>query len=989
MRVAGFLLFYFLFLHCNGQQLNFRRFSFNEGLNTYNIQKVIQDTYGFIWVATQEGLYRYNGKLFESFRKLENSHAGLSENFIFDIYLTKQDSIYIAAFNGGIDVMDVKTLSIAHVPVQRSGVQEGLPNLWIKKVVCDDENNLWIGGKDYLRMINRRKKQYVHLNAVNVLFIKPLGQNTMAVGVERLGILLINASTFKLQALLSNKEIGSNKISDLLAIQGYIYLSTDAGIIKGSIINNRWKHEQLFYPKELKGLVINCATFDGVSDMYIGTNSGIGKLNIYTGQCTLMSSNEEKERWLEDNTINHLLIDKQKCLWISTSKVLQMVNLNINPFTHYSGVSRGSTKMDHVYSLVQKSDTEVFATSTDGLYITDLLSGKTQKVKGSGALGVVHYIMNIRPGMWMISSDAGMYMYSSKNELLSQELVWQLFPEWKPYVKNYFNTSISVDGSIFWASEEQEGLLIWNKAHHFIKKYKANSSSSKGLPENHIHNIKPDKEGNLWLLFDNSVAKYSIGKDSVVEIIRVKGAKGTFNSGVIFDLFDDGNNLWFGTYGGGLNGYNKQTKNWQYITEKDGLCNNCVYSILPEKDSVFWVSTNMGISRVNYITKTCKNYYLEDGLQDNSFDEKGSLSIGTKLFFGGINGFVSVDLASYRSGSNLFPAYINRIEYMYKDRKEVLNQLKWGKVTFPPKTSIVTVHLSALAFSNSRKAKFGYKLDESQERFLDVGDDNKIILNSLNAGEYELKIRYLNENGDFVNDQLMLRMYVTPMWYQTWWFKLLMAIISLAILYTLYRIRVNIILKEQKIRKKLASDLHDDLGSTLNSVKVYANLAIMEQGKEKYLHKITESIQEAIVSIRDLAWILNDGKATVEDVITRIDQFANPVCEAAGIKYKHEISRNLSGYRFAQEEKRNIYLIIKEAITNSIKHAGAQEIKVLVHTDNVKPVITIQDNGKGFSLRQKREGNGLINMKSRAQDIHYHIHIQSSDRGCSIELKKA
>ena len=93
-------------------------------------------------------------------------------------------------------------------------------------------------------------------------------------------------------------------------------------------------------------------------------------------------------------------------------------------------------------------------------------------------------------------------------------------------------------------------------------------------------------------------------------------------------MYDDGTNLWFCTYGGGMNGYNKGSGKWTYIDESNGLSNNCVYTILPENDSVFWVSTNMGLSRVNMRTRSCSNYFEDDGLQDNSFDEKGALKIG-------------------------------------------------------------------------------------------------------------------------------------------------------------------------------------------------------------------------------------------------------------------------------------------------------------------------------------------------------------------------
>jgi ligand-binding sensor domain-containing protein len=134
-------------------------------------------------------------------------------------------------------------------------------------------------------------------------------------------------------------------------------------------------------------------------------------------------------------------------------------------------------------------------------------------------------------------------------------------------------------------------------------------------------------------------------------------------------MYDDGSVLWFGTYGGGINGYDKKTGQWTFITEQEGLCNNAVYAILPEKDSIFWVSTNNGLSRVNYKIKKCLNYFEEDGLHDNSFDEKGALSFDRKLFFAGVNGFTLVQLNNYKTNTYSFPVYIKKLEYIKKNNR--------------------------------------------------------------------------------------------------------------------------------------------------------------------------------------------------------------------------------------------------------------------------------------------------------------------------------
>jgi hypothetical protein len=354
-----------------------------------------------------------------------------------------------------------------------------------------------------------------------------------------------------------------------------------------------------------------------------------------------------------------------------------------------------------------------------------------------------------------------MYAYQPTKGILSSDLLLKLYPEWKPFTKSFFNNTVTSGDKIYWANEGQGGLLIWQPQRHIITQKKAGSDLSGSLPENHIHNLKFDKDGFIWIMFDNAVAKFDPAIDSVVQVIKYKRNSAGFNSGIFFDVYDDGSVLWFGTYGGGINGYNKKNGNWTYITEEDGLCNNAVYGILPEKDSIFWVSTNNGLSRVNYVTKKCVNYFAEDGLQDNSFDETGALATGDKLFFSGINGFTSVDLDNYSNNSYSFPVYVKRIEYIRKNKKTILNNLEWNRIELPAGTTSATIWLSAISYTSNRPG-FSYKIKGFQNEYLPAGDKNKIELNALSYGDYEIDIRYINEKGEFVENAIGVNMVILP-----------------------------------------------------------------------------------------------------------------------------------------------------------------------------------------------------------------------------------
>ena len=815
----------------------------------------------------------------------------------------------------------------------------------------------------------------------------------MAIAIAGLGVLLYNTNTLKQVAHIKQFTPSSDSLieemTDMAIVEDEIYFSSNGVIVRGLIANNNWKFKELIVLPKLEGSAINCIAFNGKKEVWLGTNLGIGRFNLSTRTFELISSEMNQNRWLVDNSIRHLMIDSQNNLWISTSKILQLVNLNSNPFTHFSGNHPGSNQMNHVYSLVEKNTNEIFATGTDGLYVVNLRTGKVDLVKNSETLGTVHYITNIEADWWLVSTDEGMYAYSEKKGLLGQDDLINKFPEWKPFIRNYFNSSVKVDDKMYWASEEQEGLLIWDIATRTIAQYKANTAPSKGLPENHIHNIKQDKEGDLWLLFDNSVAKYSVTEDRVIQTIQYTPKGKTFNSGIFFDAFDDGTTIWFGTFGGGINGYHKRDKTWKYITEQDGLCNNSVYGILPETDSIIWVSTNMGISRVNYISTKCTNYYFEDGLQDNSFDEKGALQIGNRMFFGGINGFTMLDISKYKPNLITFPVYIHRVELFAKGRKKVLNDLNWETLRLPPTTSSLVIYLSALSFSNSRKLNFSYRIKGFQDDYIPVGSDNTIALNAMNSGNYDVEIRYLNEAGEFVTDDLKLSFYIVPFWYQTWWFKILLLMAALGVLYTIYLFRVTEIRNEQKIRRSIASDLHDDIGSTLTSAKMLTHLAMTESPGKNSLVMVQQNLEQATINLRDLVWVLNDKLDTIPDLVDRLKKFCFPFVQAVNVALEFAIDDKAKGIKLTKSEKRNLYLIVKEAINNSIKYSKCRNISVRFEMQKKKLVLLVEDDGTGFDPSDQYEGNGLKNIRSRAIQMNYSASIQSMEgSGTKIQLIK-
>ncbi|MBL0183746.1 MAG: hypothetical protein IPP96_16255 [Chitinophagaceae bacterium] len=281
-----------------------------------------------------------------------------------------------------------------------------------------------------------------------------------------------------------------------------------------------------------------------------------------------------------------------------------------------------------------------------------------------------------------------------------------------------------------------------------------------------------------------------------------------------------------------------------------------------------------------------------------------------------------------------------------------------------------------MIFPFKNKNKYAYKINKIHSDWLSLDNQNFITLIGLSPGTYHLQVKTANEDGVWSDPKELILVFL-PKWYQTWWFYLLIALTAAAILYALYRYRIAQIKKQHEIRKNIATDLHDDLGSTLNSVKVFTNLAISGIKQEESLQQVKDNLTEATMSLRDMIWVLDDSLDTVDELITRLKQFAIPVAAASNIEAIIKADSEVNSRQLIKEEKRNLFLICKEAINNSIKYSGASRIDVTITGSGKKIQIVVADNGKGFNVDEVKKGYGLKNMQYRAGQIKYKVILNS------------
>jgi signal transduction histidine kinase len=515
-----------------------------------------------------------------------------------------------------------------------------------------------------------------------------------------------------------------------------------------------------------------------------------------------------------------------------------------------------------------------------------------------------------------------------------------------------------------------------------------------------------DRDSYIWIgTWGGGVSRYDRRTDSFVRFTNVPDDIRSLNNNTVLSLYQDQEGaVWMGTYGGGLNRYDPNTRAFTHYTEADGLPNNVVYAVLPDRSGNLWLSTNKGISKFNLSTRTFRNYDVKDGLQGNEFN-MGSYygSRSGRLFFGGINGFNVFHPDSIRDNADIPPVVLTSFKVF--DMPIALDRsiLATDVVHLAYDQNFFSVEFVALNFVSPEKNRYAYRLEGLDGNWVNAGTRRFAIYTNIDPGTYTLRVKGSNNDGIWNNEGVSVAIVIPPPYYKTWWFRgLVLALIALALV-LMYRYRVKKLLEIERIRASIATDLHDDIGSTLTEIALFSDVGIREirslvPGKpvtgaesEKVsalLEEIGHTSRTLIDSMNDIVWAIDPKNDSFEFLLLRMKTHAARMMDAKGINYDIEIPPEMSELELPLGFRRRFFLIFKEAINNIIKHAHPTRVQLTLAKERNALVMTITDNGVGFDPRSADEGNGLRNMEERAAALGGTLSITSARAsGTSIILR--
>jgi ligand-binding sensor domain-containing protein/two-component sensor histidine kinase len=1019
------IICFFLFLLCSHtvahsqQGFAFNRLSTEDGIGlaSNRVMSLYQDEKGFIWIGTANGLQRFDGSKFITFSVDKNV----------------SDPLPHVELNEILPVGD-GSLLLSFVSIREFGIFN--PTTFIYKKIAINSS----------KGIHPRAQFKLWKSAEGIIYLN----------VSRTGIFEFDKMNFAFkdeqQFKFPNGWLEGLKCSFEDVVKKQIWFGCDSGLLVYDI-KSKQTFSKHYNPKKIE-ILNNVKIQDRVTQFYIDAKRrywvfswpvwGGGPQFKFcidsTGKNYLQNDTIGLNQGVMGYTEYHTIYEtRKKDMWIYGVGVLFNYDKNQGRFFFNKGNGNEKSNVlqyDIVHQIIEDKDGSIWIATDLGLYFTSYGSGTFSVVNitfnQSQEITEITDILELPNGdFWFTSWGTGIRTFDSYFRKIPNYVYGTLPPEsWplatKKAIKQTWSMCRESSTGNIWIGCNGGILLVYNPATRkteYLLPPEFNNST--------IRYITEDKLGQLWFSTQSGrLIKYDKKSFSIVQdigtiiykaFIDKQGLiwlatheKGLYAiepvSGKIVQHYTSGthpNALYGNTgedieqlndsiivYGAmALNFINKKTKKVTILSFDDGLPSNSVKRLRMDNNGFLWIITASGLCRYNPLNHRITPYGRKDGIVLAELTKSADFNCSQNyIMFGGANAIVmfkpdiflntqpppDVTITDFKLFNHFLP-----VDSLMHLKKEIV--FKSDENTF-------SIFFSSLSYVQRDKLTYYYKMDGVNANWIKADRSFSVNYALLPPGKYTFQVYCENIEGIRSKHITSIQIYIKPPFWRTWWFFSTLLFGIALIIYAIHTMRVNRILAVEKIRNRVARDLHDDMGSTLSTINILSAMAKSKIATDavkttEYLGKISDNSQRMMEAMDDIVWSIKPSNDSMQKITARMREFATNVLEAKDINLLFDIDETVFDVKLDMEARRDFFLIFKEAVNNAAKYSKADVVTVTIQVVQKELRLMVKDNGIGFDTAKADNGNGMGNMQKRADNINGKLVLLSSlGKGTEVRL---
>lgn len=795
---------------CQELDLKFRNISREQGLSNSTAQCIYQDSEGFIWIGTADGLNRYDGYKTTVYQTNPADSGSISGNYISCISEDRQKNLWIGT-SKGLNLFNRRNNKFTHFTHHLENAAS-LSSNGISCIYEDKKGNVWVGTMGGLNLVEMGGNKFNR-------FPNPYksGNNISGVFEDRKGVLWVGSDGGGLFSFDKNNKIfhpyktlqgsistvGNNITAIAENKAGNLFIGTKGGGLfvlntgQDSIVNFRHNDAE---PMSLSSDVVKSLLADSKGAVWVGTeNGGLNRLNISAGSFTHFENSPDDPASLSQKTTSAIFEDDMGNLWVGTHR--GGVNLycpSANKFRRYLQGRTGLSYKDVKTFFEDKTGIVWIGTDGGGINTWNRKAGTFEKYRhqpgNNGSVGsdaILHIVEDRQGNKWVGTWGGGLnlslgngrfkqFLHNSNDpSSISSNNVWRIFEDSR---------------NNLWVGTFYGGLNLFDRKTQRFNRITTDSLKQTSFLGNNVVSINEDKYGNLWFGTDDGGLNCLDVNTNHFEHYFYQGKEGSAggigNLRVIF--IDSKQRLWIGQKG--LHLFNYNTKTFSLYSDNPVLNNENIQGITEDKKGVFWISTRNGLMAFNPDSKSLKQYTTTDGLQGLEFNQNACLRLSDgEMLFGGFNGFNIFNPLNMPADMPAAPVYITDLQIFNKSMqfgepgsplKSPVGQAE--AITLQYEHSVFSLEYAALDYVSPQETRYAYKLDGFDKNWNYVGTQRKATFTNLDPGTYTFHVKSGSADGQWSNKEKSITIIIQPPFWMTWWFRAIAILVLLGTAYTLF-----------------------------------------------------------------------------------------------------------------------------------------------------------------------------------------------------------
>ncbi len=1006
-------IIFFLPLSIQAERLPFKIYTTENGLPQNLANRVVRDSHGFLWFCTEDGLSRFDGQNFVNF----DTADGLPHPQINHI-LEARDGIFWLATNGGgvayfasapkkpftdsADSQSFKKIAIAGSP------EKSLNPNRVNYLFQDRQETIWAGTFVGLFRLEKNDKGFNFQPVALPLHNSPVSVRGFSENSNGDLWMWSMNGVFRRQA-------------DGQITHFSIHPTTGYDPIRGIVFDDQ---DRIWIAHEQAGL-------------FVLDENQLSKLETASPKENYSSTELKpaitawfgKDKGLVNDQIFSLFQSSDKHLWIGTSTGLsEFDGTNFRNYTNVQGLPETPYNW-----LAEDIDGNLWATTNQGaIKFTRHGFVTFQQTEGIGVRGVRSLWENSSGELQALTPDGKFHQLAGENFVTVESHL----PNGTTF--DFPQNVIQDSFGERWAATKN-GLFHFPKITELSDLQKAVPQKIAGLPGDFVMHVYEDLQHDIWISFNNTENKLArleratnslqifgqeenfpanftasaFAQDSSGAIwigstgggvVRYRNKRFDFftpddgvPAGQIQDLFFDGKSrLWIATRGGGVGKVtevNSEKPVFSILTIKDGIASDNVTCITEDADGNIYLGTGRGLNRIDTITGRVGLYTTVDGLNDSKI-EIALRDRNNVLWFGTANSLARFTPPSLSADIASSPVFITRLQVAGNNVPlSAIGQTEVAEFEIGAGNNQVLIEFSGISFNAGQTLQFQHKFVGTEENWSAPSKSRTVNFANLAPGSYQFFVQTVAPDGSLSQKPAVVSFKILAPFYLRWWFVLgLIALVSF-IVYTVYRNRLKRLVELERVRTRIATDLHDDIGANLTRIVLLSEVANQQSAngdRKNLLPSIADIARESVDSMNDIVWAISPQHDRLLDLTRRMRQHAEEIFTYREIDLEFKAPSPETDLKLSVGVRRDLLLIFKEAVNNAARHSGCSKVEIDFRVENSALSLRVADNGRGFDNPQESDGQGLRSMLRRAEGLGGKFKIDSQPgNGTYIEFELA